>query len=280
LSWRIADISSDPNGPAILVNGAPLSGVVLTEAQFASAVVRSVTTSHDIWVRASTDGVNYSAPTDFTLSPPPSSVLASVASTTSEAGESTTDVVAASSFQFSLQLVSLAPIPIGSLVVTDGGGLEISGPSAASVTFAGSTGTLQLDHSASFTGSIAGFSGQDQIDLRDIPFSPQLGVTEIGSSDERTTGVEVTSGNLAGQVTLFGNYLAMINFTDDGHGGTMLGYAPPGSTISLPMGGSLSISDGTLPVGAGGPISLAGATVTTTDGMTQQTGVVAVAHLG
>jgi hypothetical protein len=62
------------------------------------------------------------------------------------------------------------PSPTVPLAVPNGGTADIGSAAASAVTFAGATGTLQLDQSQSFAGTIADFGGQDQIDLGDIGF--------------------------------------------------------------------------------------------------------------
>jgi hypothetical protein len=44
--------------------------------------------------------------------------------------------------------------------------LEVASPFSGSVTFAGAAGTLKLDNSSSFAGTVAGMTGQDTIDCR------------------------------------------------------------------------------------------------------------------
>ena len=53
---------------------------------------------------------------------------------------------------------------IGPLIAA-GATLEINSPYAGPVTFAGSTGTLQFENPSSFTGTVAGLTGQDTLDL-------------------------------------------------------------------------------------------------------------------
>ena len=60
----------------------------------------------------------------------------------------------------------------GSATIGTGATLELTAADSASVTFAGSTGTLRLDHSSTFSGKIFKFSGNgslsgsDHIDLQ------------------------------------------------------------------------------------------------------------------
>ena len=65
----------------------------------------------------------------------------------------------------------------GATTIGAGATLELAAADSSSVTFAGSTGMLRLDHSSTFGGSISNFagngtlSGSDQIDLRDVKYS-------------------------------------------------------------------------------------------------------------
>jgi hypothetical protein len=49
--------------------------------------------------------------------------------------------------------------------IADGATLEIANSASGKITFAGAAGTLQLDSPCGFSGTVAGFGGQDQIDL-------------------------------------------------------------------------------------------------------------------
>ena len=60
-----------------------------------------------------------------------------------------------------------------SITIADGATAEIDGPSAQSVTFAGSTGTLKLEDAPAFKGQISGLAGADAIDLADIKLRRQ-----------------------------------------------------------------------------------------------------------
>jgi hypothetical protein len=53
--------------------------------------------------------------------------------------------------------------------ITPGATLEI--PLAFSGDLTGSTGTLRLDQTSSFSGTVAGLSGQDTLDLRNLNFA-------------------------------------------------------------------------------------------------------------
>jgi hypothetical protein len=87
------------------------------------------------------------------------------------------------------------------------------------VTFAGSSGKLVLDQSASFTGTVAGMNGSDAIDLVDIDPSKVGAPSYTGDTSGGT--LNVTDGTHAGNIALLGNYMASLFVAgSDGHGGT------------------------------------------------------------
>ncbi len=121
----------------------------------------------------------------------------------------------------------------GTAVATtiSGGTLEITSgavTSATTVTFLVSAGgTLQLDDSVHYGGTVAGFGKPDFIDLRDITFgsSTTLSFTEaVGNTSGTLT---VSDSAHAANITLLGQYVVG-NFTkqSDGHGGTLVGDPP------------------------------------------------------
>jgi hypothetical protein len=102
--------------------------------------------------------------------------------------------------------------------------------SSAVVTFQSSSGTLQLEHSSTFTGQISGFTGDgtlagsDQIDLRDINLNSTQFNATYDSQDDILT---VTDGSNTTNLHFVGNYvLGNFKFATDGNGGTII-YDPP-----------------------------------------------------
>jgi hypothetical protein len=96
---------------------------------------------------------------------------------------------------------------------------------AENVTFAaGSTGTLELGKSQTYTGAISGFSktGTNFLDLADIAFIS--GTTKATFSGTTTSGVlTVTDGTHTSKITLTGNYTtSTFVVATDGHGGTLI----------------------------------------------------------
>jgi autotransporter passenger strand-loop-strand repeat protein len=97
--------------------------------------------------------------------------------------------------------------------------VEISSAYAGAVSFAAGTGTLQLDNSASFSGTVAGMTGSDTIDFADI--DPTKVQTPRYNGDGSGGTLSVSDGTHGANIALLGNYLAS-TFTaaSDGHGGT------------------------------------------------------------
>jgi hypothetical protein len=115
----------------------------------------------------------------------------------------------------------------GSTTIGKSATFELTAADSASVTFAGSTGTLRLDHSSKFTGTIFDFrgngtlSGSDHIDLTNIKYS--------SVKDSYVNGVlTVTDGRGdTAKLKFNGSYtLANFKFASDGSGGAIV-YDPP-----------------------------------------------------
>jgi hypothetical protein len=120
-------------------------------------------------------------------------------------------------------LLTDPPIDRSAHTIADGGTLEIAAGATGKETFAGPTGTLQLDSSQVFTGKVAGFGGLDVIDLADIGFgaSTTLGYRENASAIGGT--LNASDGIHSAHIALLGNYMASSFATaSDGHGGTLL----------------------------------------------------------
>jgi hypothetical protein len=122
-----------------------------------------------------------------------------------------------------------------SIVISNGSSAELVF-SAAPVSFIGATGTLQLDHSAQFTGQISGFAGRDQIDLRDIVFSPQTALGYAASPDNTGGKLIASDGGRTADLALIGNFAApQFAAFSDGHGGTLVTMAQANSTDQTPL---------------------------------------------
>ena len=121
----------------------------------------------------------------------------------------------------------------GAIHIDSGASFELNTTSAAggqALTFEGSTGSLTLDHPASFTGTISGFtgdgtlSGSDQIDLKGIDYHSNS-FSESFNADSDT--LSVTDGTNSAVLHFNGSYQAAnFSFTTDNNGGTIV-YDPP-----------------------------------------------------
>ena len=124
---------------------------------------------------------------------------------------------------------------LASYVVSGGTNLEVmSSGTVSGVTI--SDGSLVLDDSQNFGGSIAGLTNSSQVvDLVDVSFSAGMTVAFSGTSTGGTLTVQNSSQTA--QLTLLGNYLAA-TFTSasDGHGGTLITDPPvsSGSGVAPP----------------------------------------------
>jgi hypothetical protein len=116
-------------------------------------------------------------------------------------------------------IVQATSAVIGQTTIAAGATTEITSAFSGAITFAGSTGTLQLDNSSSFSGTVAGLAGQDTLDLRDINPATVQAPTYSGSSSGGT--LTLTDGAHTAKIALLGNYLASTFVTSsDSHGGT------------------------------------------------------------
>ena len=105
------------------------------------------------------------------------------------------------------------------VTVAAGATEELTSAFVGPVTFAGTTGTLQLDDSQGFSGTVAGMTGQDTLDLTDINFATVGAPAYSGNASGGT--LAVSDGTHNANIALLGNYLASTFVaSSDGHGGT------------------------------------------------------------
>ncbi|OYU58032.1 MAG: hypothetical protein CFE30_33110, partial [Bradyrhizobium sp. PARBB1] len=106
-------------------------------------------------------------------------------------------------------------------IIPAGQTLELASASAAQISFASDTGTLRLDDPAGFSGTVAGMSGADAIDLANINFAAGQTVGFAGNSAGGS--VTVSDGIHTASIALLGNYMASTFVAaSDGHGGTAI----------------------------------------------------------
>jgi hypothetical protein len=92
---------------------------------------------------------------------------------------------------------------------------------SGTVSFAGTTGTLQMASAAGFSGTVAGLAGTDTFDLQNINFATIQTPTYSGNSTGGT--LSVTDGIHSANIALLGNYLSSTFVaSNDGHGGTAI----------------------------------------------------------
>ncbi|WP_258169238.1 Ig-like domain-containing protein [Burkholderia ambifaria] len=117
----------------------------------------------------------------------------------------------------------------GSATISGGATLEFGGASAENTTFAdGAAGTLKLDHSAGFTGTVSGFGAGDALDLTDVLFGDHTTLS-FTANDTGTGGtLTVSDGAHTAQVALQGNLSGgSFQLSHDQGSGTVVTYVPP-----------------------------------------------------
>ena len=108
-----------------------------------------------------------------------------------------------------------------SVAIANGATITIDGPSAQSVTFAGTTGALKLEDPQVFTGVISGLSGADAIDLSGFTYGANVTATYLGNASGGT--LTVTDGAETARIALSGDYLSSTwTLSSDGKGGTVV----------------------------------------------------------
>jgi autotransporter passenger strand-loop-strand repeat protein len=118
----------------------------------------------------------------------------------------------------------------------NGGLLEVaSGGSGGDVKFDTLGGTLQLDASQTFSGTIAGFASPpgvtEQIDLADLSFGKNTNVKFKEAKDGTSGTLTIKTGKNEVDLTLLGQYTAAdFNVASDGAGGTVV--TDPGPVAS------------------------------------------------
>jgi autotransporter passenger strand-loop-strand repeat protein len=116
--------------------------------------------------------------------------------------------------------------------------LELGAAANSNIAF-GYQGTLKLDQSQSFSGTIAGTAGnQDVIDLGDIPFIIGVTTVQLVENASHTQGVLTVSDQANGgpivQLTLVGNY-ATAGFSASADGDVTAENPNPGTEIRGPF---------------------------------------------
>jgi hypothetical protein len=92
-------------------------------------------------------------------------------------------------------------------VVDAGETVGITGPYGRDITFAASTGTLQLSDSQDYSGHISGFGGQDHIDLGDIAFGQNTTLLYTPNADNSGGTLTVSDGAHKANIAMLGEYV-------------------------------------------------------------------------
>jgi VCBS repeat-containing protein len=127
----------------------------------------------------------------------------------------------------------------GNAIIAGGATLEFGAASDANVSFAdGTTGTLLLEQSLGFSGTVAGFGAGDTLDFGDIAFGANT--TLAFSENAAGTGgtLAVGDGAETASIALLGQYAASAFVESAGEGGgTAITYTAqtPGSTLATPQ---------------------------------------------
>ena len=132
---------------------------------------------------------------------------------------------------------------ISPVTIANGATVDIDGPSAQSVTFAGTTGTLKLEDPQAFTGVISGLSGADAIDLSGFAYGANVTATYLGNATGGT--LTVTDGAKTARIALSGNYLSSTwTLSSDGKGGTTVVDPTPPPIGRTSRSAAAALSDG------------------------------------
>jgi hypothetical protein len=106
--------------------------------------------------------------------------------------------------------------------------IELFGPSRNHVAFAsGSTGTLQLDDSAQFIGTVAGLATGNFLDLADIAFGAGTTLSYAPNRFDTAGVLSVTDGSHTANIVLWGHYVAANFVMSNDGGGHVLITDPP-----------------------------------------------------
>ena len=141
----------------------------------------------------------------------------------------------------------------GNASISGGATLEFGAASDQQVSFGVGSGTLKLDQSGAFTGSVSGFDAGDKLDLVDIAFASTNHVTYTANEFGTGGTLTVTDGTHTANLGIVGNYAAA-GLQADAVGGSELAY--DAAAVNHTMLGGLA--NDILVGGAGDDIFLGG----------------------
>ena len=140
--------------------------------------------------------------------------------------------------------------------IAQGATVEVDGASAQSINFLGTTGTLKLANSTSYTGQISGLAGSDALDLADVHYGASTTATFSGNPDGGI--LTVTDGTNTANLTLAGDYLGSgWTLSSDGNGGVLVvdpSLYPDASNTGVQAGVQLTTYTGHLTISTPGQV--------------------------
>jgi hypothetical protein len=117
----------------------------------------------------------------------------------------------------------------GKATIGGGATLEFAGASTTATSFVqGETGTLKLDQSRSFTGTVSGLAAGDQLDFADISFGANTSLGYTANGDGTGGTLTVSDGTHSASIALLGQFAAAgFQGAGDNDAGTVITYTPP-----------------------------------------------------
>ena len=213
-----SDVMVFAGGVETVLSGGVVSGASVADTAISGGTVNVLSGGKLTFATVSSGG-------DLTISKGGSaaSIVVSSSGDLNLAATTTSDVTVSSG---GMETVSSGGIASGTTIA--GGTVEITsgGSTGGTVTFAANSGMLQLD-SDTFSGTVAGMTAQDTIDLRDFKF----GTVHVTSSITATSAtLTVTDGADVAHIILLGDYIgSTFTASNDTFGGTSI-VDPPGNT--------------------------------------------------
>ena len=128
----------------------------------------------------------------------------------------------------------------GSALIDGVATFEMGGAFGENVTLdAGANATLKIDHAADFSGAVAGFDGNDVLDLADLAFGSNTTLGYAANSNNTGGTLTVSDGTHTANIELLGQYMAAsFAMSADGFGGTLIHDLPPATlthTLTQPQ---------------------------------------------
>ena len=128
----------------------------------------------------------------------------------------------------------------GSALIDGVATFEMGGSFGENVTLdAGANATLKIDHAADFSGAVAGFDGNDVLDLADIAFGSNTTLGYAANSNNTGGTLTASDGTHTANIELLGQYMAAsFVMSADGFGGTLIHDVAPATltpTLTQPQ---------------------------------------------